>query len=303
VGVAGLVAPRLGKREGAGALVVAAPDAAGVVFAPNPKFDKKLGAAVETGVAPVLAAAGVDPGVAEDTDAGAADFVKPNPPPVLAVGAVPGAAPGVDAVGFGILKLRPFPAVLALPAPEVAPDWNRLGAGAPEDAGALLPPRLNPPVTGVVDAGAPDVGAKLNPAGLLTGVAAGVVLPILNMEGFGAADVPCVPDVAPRFIPPNGFAVAVLFASAEASLFPPMLNRLPAGLAAGVELEAPIPPNGFGVEFPEAAPGFEKIDEPAPGWLLWLNMLVPGGGPAGVVDGRKDVLLAAGVDAVVTRVS
>jgi len=266
VDVGGLVAPRLGKREGAGALVVAAPEPAGVVFAPRPKFDKKLGAAVEAGAAPVLAAAGVDPGVAEDTGAGAADFMKPNPPPVPAVGAVPGAAPGVDAAGFGMLKLRPPPAVLALPAPEVAPDWNRLGAGAPEDPGALLPPRLKPPVTGVVDAGAPDVGAKLNPAGLLAGVAAGVVLPILNKEGLGAADVPWVPEVVLRLIPPNGFAAVVLFASAEASLFPPMLNRLAGGLAAGVELEAPIPPNGFGVGFPEGAPGFENIDEPAAGW-------------------------------------
>jgi hypothetical protein len=84
---------------------------------------------------------------------------------------------------------------------------------APVDAGAaLVPPRLNPPVVGVVEAGAADVGAKLNPAGLLAGVAAGVVLPMLNKEGFGAAGA-CVPEVAPRFIPPNGFAGAVLFAS------------------------------------------------------------------------------------------
>jgi hypothetical protein len=157
---------------------------------------------------------------------------------------------------------------------------------------------------GVVEAGGPDVGAKLNPPGLLAGVAAGVVLPIPN-KGFDAAGIPCVPAVAPRLIPPNGFVVAGLFASAEASLFPPMLNRLPVGLAAGVELEAPVPPNRFEVEAPEAAPGFEKKeDEPAAGWLFWLNMLAPGGGPAGVVDGRKeDVLFAAGVDAVAMGVS
>jgi hypothetical protein len=80
---------------------------------------------------------------------------------------------------------------------------------------------------------------------------------------------------------------------------------LPAGLAAGVELEAAIAPNGFDGAVPEAVPGFEKIeDEPAAGWPPWLNMLLPGGGPAGVVDGRnEDVLLAAGVDAVATAVS
>ena len=37
---------------------------------------------------------------------------------------------------------------------------------------------------------------------------------------------------------------------------------------------------------------------PAVDWLAWLpNRLVPGGGPAGVVDGRNDVLLVFGVDA------
>lgn len=266
VDVAGLAAPKppLGKSEGAAVLVDVVPELADVVFAPNPRFDKKLGAAAGAGVAPVLAVAGVDPGVAAEP--GAAGFGKPKPPPVLDIGAVPGAAPGVEAAGFGMLKLRPPPLVGALPALGVAAVWKRLLVGAPVDAGvALLPPRLNPPDAGVVEAGAPDVGAKLNPAGLLAGVAAGVVLPMLNKEGFGAAGVPCVP---PKVNPPNGFAGAVLFASAEASLFPPMLNRLLVGLAAGVELEAPIPPNGFGVDAPEAAPGFEnREDEPAAGWL------------------------------------
>jgi hypothetical protein len=32
-------------------------------------------------------------------------------------------------------------------------------------------------------------------------------------------------------------------------------------------------------------------------WLFWLNRLGPGGAPAGVVEGRKDILVGAGVAA------
>jgi hypothetical protein len=118
VDAAGLVAPNppLGKREGAVVLVVAAPELAGVVFAP-----KKLGAAVEAGAAPVLAVAGVAPEAEDDAGAGAAGFPKPKPPPVLAVEAVPGAGPGVDDAGFGMLKLRPLPPGGAPPALAAAP--------------------------------------------------------------------------------------------------------------------------------------------------------------------------------------
>jgi hypothetical protein len=78
------------------------------------KFDEKLGAAVEAAAVPVLAVAGVEPGAADDAGAGAANFIKPNPPPALVVGGLPGVAPGVGAPGFGMLKLRPLPAVFAL---------------------------------------------------------------------------------------------------------------------------------------------------------------------------------------------
>jgi hypothetical protein len=36
---------------------------------------------------------------------------------------------------------------------------------------------------------------RLKAGGLLAGVAAGVVLPVLNKDGFGVACVACAPDV------------------------------------------------------------------------------------------------------------
>jgi hypothetical protein len=92
----------------------------------------------------------------------------------------------------------------------------------------------------------------------------------------------------------------LLFAPLDASLLPKPPKRLLAGCA-GVELGAALP-NMFGVEDEDmgaglAAPPPKRDEALLPPEPAWPNMLVPGGGPAGVVEGREKVLLGAGVAA------
>ena len=119
---------------------------------------------------------------------------------------------------------------------------------------------------------------------MFAGVAAGVVLPPPNK------DVAC----GPALLGMLGCADALWFASFDASLFPkPNGLALLAAGCAGVE----APPNRLGVD--DVAAGFAappKSDGAAfaPA-AAWPNRLVPGGGPAGVVEGSEKVLLGAGV--------
>ena len=96
----------------------------------------------------------------------------------------------------------------------------------------------------------------------------------------------------------------LLLALAEASLLPnpPKMLEPPGVLASGVAaLEGgAAEPNMFGAEDVEGAAGFvapnKDVPDVAPGWVGWLpNRLLPGGGPAGVVEGRAKVLFGAGV--------
>ena len=121
---------------------------------------------------------------------------------------------------------------------------------------------------------------------MFAGVAAGVVLPVLNKDGLGVA---CGPASPPGML---GCADEFLFAPADASLLP----NPNVGGCAGVELGAAAPNNGV-----EDVVGFApppKRDEPelAPA-PVFPNKLVPGGGPAGVVEGSANVLFGAGVAA------
>ena len=87
---------------------------------------------------------------------------------------------------------------------------------------------------------------------------------------------------------------ADLFTSVEVPVFPPKLKP-PEGFAAGVA------PNRLGVEddvVAAGAAGFappNKEDVPPLAWVFCPNRLPPGGAPAGVVEGRSDVLFVAGV--------
>ena len=255
--------PRLGNSD--------VPDDAVVVGAP----------AVAVVVAPVVAA----------VLAGAAGLPKPKPPPVEA---------GVE-----------LPAVenmlLEVPAEEAAPPVfpPRLRAGAPLDAGCEE------------DGCAAGVAPRLK-AGF-AGVEEGVVLPSPPKRppaGLGVCES-CAPDDDVWFPPPKRFdegaeaGVALLFASAP--VFPPRL-RPPRGFAADCPEVAP--PKRPGPEDEVVVAGFAppKSEDPPPlawllcwpnkeepdwapplDWVFWVNKLLPGGAPAGVVEGRKDVLFVAGV--------
>jgi hypothetical protein len=134
----------------------------------------------------------------------------------------------------------------------------------------------------------------------------------LGVSGVLAAGALLAPPKRPLGA---GDAGVVLFASAEAPALPPP-NRfdvgavLPRGFAAV--------PNGLGVPVVGVAAALappkrvEPAEAPALGWLFWppnrpvpddaggfcaLKRLLPGGGPAGVVDGREKVLFVAGVAA------
>lgn len=120
------------------------------------------------------------------------------------------------------------------------------------------------------------------------------MLPALNKEFLVVACGPAPPAGA------LGCAGVLLLASLDASL---LLPKPPKGLApvvacVGVEPGA-APPKRFGVDDVDAgfaAPlkrdGVVLFPDPA-----WPNKLVPGGGPAGVVEGREKVLFGAGVAA------
>lgn len=103
---------------------------------------------------------------------------------------------------------------------------------------------------------------------MFAGVAAGVVLPVLNKDGCDAACVPVLPAFPKRL----GCEEAVLFASFDAGLLP-ILNRLPplAGVCAGVELAAPPPnkPVAGEDEAGFAPPKSPDEGAPAPA-LLWV---------------------------------
>ena len=210
------------------------------------------------------------------------------------------------------------------PAVGPAADWarNRPDVGVAEDVAVLSlspPPKLKPPKDGA-DAGCEAAGCdagvdppRVKPGGLL----AGVVLerpapPNSPPAGLG---VSCELGVAAGAAPPNNPAeaggVALLFASFE----PPAPPKSP---VVGVEAPAGLaPPNRFDV-VPEAgaAAGFDKAlpnrplevpldwvfcappkEKPLEGAGACPNMPDPGGGPAGVVEGREKVLLGAGVAA------
>jgi hypothetical protein len=143
-------------------------------------------------------------------------------------------------------------------------------------------------------------------------VEAGVVLPVLNKDGFGVACVACEPGVPDAAAPPKRLApvpvegcvvgvslVASLFASLLPKLNPKPPPPLPAGLAALVDagcekrLVAEEPEVAAGVDPKSEVVGF---CEPASAGLDCApNRVVPGGGPAGVVEFKAKVFEAAGV--------
>lgn len=144
-----------------------------------------------------------------------------------------------------------------------------------------------------------------NEGGLLAGVVLDRPPPNSPPAGLG---VSCEPGAAAGGAPPNrpadGGGVALLLASFAPAAPPKRLEGVeaPAGLA---------PPNKPGVDPVVGTAGFAAPpNNVLP--LVWLlcpprekadgaagvcppNKFEPGGGPAGVVEGRKDVLFAAGV--------
>jgi len=274
-------------------------------------LDDAAGASLPAGL---LNRLGVAPDVVVVAAPKAADVVLPPPKPLPRLGnkdvfddaVVVGAplvavvvAPVVAAVlagaaGLGKLKPPPVDAGVEAPAGE-----NRLGAAEPDDA-ALFPPRLRPEVAvGCVEAGAADVVPRLKPPNGFAGVEDGVLLPSppnsppAGLEAGASCEAGA--DGPPPNRPPEGVdaGAAGLFASPEAPVFPPRLKP-PEGFAADCPEAAPKRP---GVEDAEVAAGFWPNSEDVPplDWLFWPNRLPPGGAPAGVVEGRKDVLFAAGV--------
>lgn len=145
----------------------------------------------------------------------------------------------------------------------------------------LLPPRVNP---GVALAAGCDDGAAAAPRlnGLFAGVTAGVVLPMLNKDGLGVA---CGAASPPGML---GFA-------AEASLLPK--PKAPAPLAGGCAGVVVFAPNRDVEEVAGFAAPPKREGAEVAGVAAFPNKLVPGGGPAGVVEGRAKVLLGAGVAA------
>lgn len=246
--------------------------------------------------------------------------------PLVAVVVAPFA--GVELIGVlasGFLKrldaeLPPAAEALGVEDP-AAP--NRLGVGAAEGVAALSlspPPRLKPPNEGVaagceaagcaagVDAPRPNVG----------GLLAGVVLerpPPPNSPPVGLG-VSCELDAVAGAAPPNSPAgvdgVALLFALLELGAPPnkPVVGvEAPAGLAPN-KLDV-VPVAGAAAGFGGALPNRLVPDVLPPVWVfcppprenpdeaagVCPNKPDPGGGPAGVVEGREKVLLGAGVAA------
>lgn len=262
-------------------------------------LEKRLVGALDVAVALEVGAAERAPprlGKGEVADAGAAVAVV-----LVEVAAVPAVLAGVDAAGL-LNKLKPGLGAGVLDAAGFATDEKRLGVGAADDGAAeLAPPRLK---AGVVFVGAAEAPPRVKPPeGLLAGVEEGVVLPmLLNSPEPGAA-----------------FVALPLFASPEATEPKSPVLGVEADPACGVGAALP---NMLGVADEDVVAGFAppKSDVggcavPLPVLLccpnkeepLWAPLaagfcpkrLLPGGAPAGVVDGRNDVLFAAGVAAAV----
>ena len=267
----------------------------------------------------------VVPEVGAAEDAGVAELVPAAPnndgAPLVAVVAVP-LAPVVAAPLAGVADVGvPAPSSF-LKSAEAGVDGfaapNRLGVAAAEEAAGLSlspPPKLKPPSDGVAagceaaDCVAGVDPPRLNAGGLLAGVLdrppppkrppAGLGVSCELAPAAGAAPKrPGVEGAALLFAllapapPPNRPVVGV---DAPAGLAPNKLDVVPDAGAAG--FEAAFPPN----RPPPAAPldwllfpPREKVDA---GAGVCPNKPEPGGGPAGVVEGREKVLLGAGVAA------
>jgi hypothetical protein len=259
------------------------------------------------GVAPVAGVAAEEAGVAElpPPRDGNSDVVGVSlvVAPLVAVLAAPLGVAVLAGVAGGLPKpkagLSPAEALGVDPAlPNRPPE-----AGAAEDVAGLS-------ADGWEAAGVPRLKAGV--------LLAGVVLfrPPNKPEGLGVSGVLAAGALLP---PPKrplgaGDAGVVLLASAEAPALPPP-NRvdagavLPRGFAGAPNgLDVPV----VGVAAALAPPKrVEPAEAPELGWLLppnkpvpddawgfWaLKRLLPGGGPAGVVDGREKVLFVAGVAA------
>jgi hypothetical protein len=302
-----------------------------VVDPKRPPVGAEAGAAEEDGVAalapPKRPPVGAEAGAAEEDGVAALAPAAPNSDeaaagvevaaPLVAVVAAPVA--GVEEVGVPasdwFLK-RPAAGALGVDDP-AAP--NRLDVGAAEGVAALSlspPPKLNPLNLGVA-AGCEEAGCagvdppRLKVGGLLAGVELGRALPPNSPPaGLGVSWEPeAVAGVAAPNNPEVG-GVALLFASFEPAAPPkrPEVGvEVPAGLAPN-KLDV-VPDDGAAAGLEAALPNKPELDAP----LAWLfcpprekpveaagvcpNRPEPGGGPAGVVDGRAKVLFAAGVAA------
>lgn len=283
----------------------------GAGFAAAPPKRPPVGAAAEEdGVAALVPAA-------PNSDEGAAAGVEAVAP-LVAVVVAPVA--GVELLGAeaseSFLKRLVGAAAGALGVDEPAAP-NRLGVGAAEEVAALslaAPPRLNPPNEGVA-AGCEEAGCaagvdppRLKEGGLLAGVVLGRALPP-NSPPLGLG-VSCEPVAAAGVAAPKSPGVegaALLLASFEpaappkrpvvgveapAGLAPNKLDVVPDAGAAGFEAALP---NKLGV-LPPVWPVCPPREKPVEAAGVCPNRFEPpGGGPAGVVDGRAKVLFAAGV--------
>jgi hypothetical protein len=237
--------------------------------------------------------------------------------PVLKVAEVPAPAVEVGAEDAAVVEEDVAPPRLGMLNPPELPPPRALDPvfadankpfGASVAAGTVLLSVFN----GCATWGDAGVVPILKAGGLLAGVAEGVVLPMFpNKDVFGVTCVPWPDWAAPPNRPEldgaedNG-AEMFFLASAGAALLPNPLKRpeppelVPNGFAA-LKLGTPGL-NILGVEDVEGAAcfGANSDDDPVfvPPWDDWaLNRLLPGGGPAGVVEGRENVLFGAGVAA------
>lgn len=279
--------PRLPKRVEVGALVGVGPLAAAVVVAPavaGVLVGADVAGFAPNSVLPPVDAPAVAPMPPKRLLVGAADDVggllPPRVNPVIAGACDEIGCAGVPRLNVGALLAGVADGVL-LPNP-----GNRFGLGVSwpgaVDAAAWLPPPNRFP-------GAEEVGVALWVGALEVLLLPpnrfkpGVELP-RGLLGAAPPNKPGVPDdaVVAGFAP-NGDELVGVFA--PACVFCP-----PNGLLPGCVL----PPVGaFG-----APKRFAPLCVVPPVWLFWPpKRLGPGGAPAGVVEGKKDVLVAAGVAA------